>query len=188
MTAFDEMLRDRLDPVPASWPASELVQAAVLCPVVARDGEDHLLFAVRPATLRRHAGQIGFPGGVREPGEDPAATALRECTEEIGAPAHAVTLIGALPPRESSTGILVQCLVGRLLPVPLVLDAREVERALYVPLAELLDGSRWAERPPPVRAKGRQPRTSPHFRFGDDLLWGLTGRFVRELATRAASS
>ena len=116
--------------------------------------------------------------------EDPVATALRECEEEIGAPADAVTLLGALPPRESSSGILVQCLVGRLASIELTLDPREVERAFYVPLADLRDESRWTDRPPPTTASGKQPPRSPHFRSGDDLIWGLTGRFVRDLVTR----
>lgn len=184
MTAFDDMLQNCLDPVPASWPVSERRNAAVLCPIVDRNGVDHALFTVRPGNLRRHAGQIGFPGGMQEPDETPATTALRECHEEIGVPADAVRLLGAVATRESSSRIDVHCLVGRVAPVELVLAADEVERVIFVPMPELLDRSRWAHRPPPIRVKGTKPPTSPHFRFGDDLLWGLTGRFVFELVTR----
>ncbi|MCA8953475.1 MAG: CoA pyrophosphatase [Planctomycetes bacterium] len=186
MPSLDELLAPRLDPVPATWPASELRHAAVLAPLIALGGVDHLLFTVRPGTLRRHAGQIGFPGGMQSGVEDPRGAALRECEEEIGVPASAVTILGALRSRVSSSRILVQCLVARVQPVDLELDADEVERVLYVPVAELRDETRWAERPPPIRVSGTSPPASPHFRHGDDLVWGLTGRFVREFVERLA--
>jgi hypothetical protein len=50
-----------------------------------------------------------------------------------------------------------------------------------VPIVQLRDDSRWHDRPPPGGASGKQPRTSPHFAFGEELLWGLTARFVRDL-------
>lgn len=181
--ALDDVLRERL-PLPGPWMSTELRLAAVVCPIVERAGEDHLLFAVRPEGLRQHAGQIGFPGGMREGDEEPLACALRECREEIGVPPEAVTVLGMLPPRESSSGILAHCFVARLQPVPLVPDAREVLRILWVPLAELRDEARWSELPAPAGGTGFQPRTSPHFQAGSDLIWGLTGRFVRELISR----
>lgn len=182
MQDLDSRLRTRLDQATGSWAPTALRHAAVLCPIVQHQGQDHVLFAVRPTDLRQHAGQIGFPGGMRDGDETPVETALRECFEEVGAPAIAVTVLGGLGSRESSSGILVQCLVGRLQPVPLVPAPSEVARLLHVPLVELLDESRWLERVPPPTATGRQPPVSPHFQFGGDLLWGLTARFLRDLA------
>ncbi len=183
MHALDERLRGALLPV-GPWQPTALRRAAVLCPLLRRDGRDHLVFVARPDGQRQHAGQIAFPGGMRDGEELPLATALRECEEEIGVPADAVSVLGELRPRESSTGILVHCVVARVSPVPLAPDPREVARVLVVPFDELADDARWQELPPPGRATGRQPRTSPHFRLGDDLLWGLTGRFVRDLLER----
>ncbi len=183
MSDLDAILRQRL-PVPGPWLSTQLRLAAVVCPIVERAGSDHLLFAVRPEGLRQHGGQIGFPGGMREGDEDPIACALRECHEEIGVPPDAVQVLGMLPPRESSSGILAHCLVARLAPVPLAPDPREVVRVLHVPLAELRDEARWSERAPPPSATGYQPRTSPHFEIGSDLLWGLTARFVHDLVVR----
>ncbi|MBL9078608.1 MAG: CoA pyrophosphatase [Planctomycetes bacterium] len=180
---LDALLLQRL-PEPGPWLSTELRLAAVVCPIVARDGRDHLLFAVRPEGLRQHAGQIGFPGGMRHGDEDPIACALRECHEEVAVPRDAVRVLGMLPPRESSSGILVHCLVARIEPVPLVPDPREVVRVLHVPLADLRDETRWRERTPPPTATGYQPRISPHFEIGSDLLWGLTARFVRDLVAR----
>ena len=184
MSSLDEQLRRALDPVPRDWPTTELRDAAVLCPVVELDGRDQLLLAKRPDHLKRHAGQIGFPGGMRELGEDPLTTALRECHEELAIAPSRLTVLGALDARVSTSAIKVLCLVGRLEPGELVPDPSEVERVLHVPVDELLDLSRWAEKPPPFRVAGRTFPTSPHFRSGDDLIWGLTGRFVRELVQR----
>jgi 8-oxo-dGTP pyrophosphatase MutT (NUDIX family) len=189
VSALDDLLRERL-PVPGPWLSTQLRLAAVVCPLVVKDGEDHVLFVARPAEQTQHPGQIGFPGGMKHGNEGPINCALRECHEEIGVPVSAVTVLGILPPRESSTGILVHCIVGRLLPVPLRPDAREVDRVLHVPLRDLRDASRWEQRTPPPSATGTQPPTSPHFEWtssvGGELLWGLTARFVRDLVARLA--
>lgn len=179
--ALDDLLRERLQPVPRHWAPSPLPLAAVLCPIVRRSGQDHVLFVARPRHLRSHAGQIAFPGGKRDGDEGPLACALRECREEIGVPADAIEPLGSLPPRPSSSGLSVHCLVGRLQPVPVVADPREVERVLYVPLADLRDETRWQERTPAPRPGHPAPPPSPHFPCGGDLLWGLTARFVRDL-------
>jgi 8-oxo-dGTP pyrophosphatase MutT (NUDIX family) len=177
---LDDRLRRNLAP-PGDWWPTPLRLAAVLGPIVQHAGEDHLLFVVRPTSARQHAGQIAFPGGMRDGNETVEATARRECREEIGVPDDAITVLGALPPRTSSSGILAHALVARLQPVTLQPDHDEVVRVLHVPLRELLDETRWHERPPPGGATGNQPKTSPHFAFGDELLWGLTARFVRDL-------
>lgn len=181
---LDDRLRTCLDPVPAAWPASELRHAAVLCPLVARDGADHVLVVKRPDTLKRHAGQIAFPGGMQDAEESPLATALRECEEELGVRATRLTVLGALPPRVSTSSIHVTCLVARLVPGPIVPDPHEVERVLAVPFPALCDGGRWQEKPPPYRVLGRTLPLSPHFVHGDDVIWGLTGRFLFELVSR----
>lgn len=187
MSDLDRELAAALAAV-GDWQPTALRRAAVLCPIVARDRADHLLFVARHAGSHQHAGQIAFPGGMRSGDESPLATALRECREEIGVPEHAIRVLGALPARESSSGILVHCVVGRVAPVALAPDPREVAQVLHVPLAELRDETRWHERPPPgsvpAALLGRQPRLSPHFAFGAELLWGLTARFVRDLLAR----
>lgn len=183
--AVDELLRARLGPI-GPWQPSALRLAAVLCPLVEADGADHLLFVARPEDQRQHAGQLAFPGGMRSGDESVLATALRETEEEIGVPAPAITVLGGLGPRPSSSGILVHTAVARLQPVALRPDPREVVRVLTMPLALLRDASRWHERPPPGGATGAQPRTSPHFEFGGELLWGLTARFVRDLVAMLA--
>lgn len=179
--SFDHVLRRHLLAPPTSWQSTTLRHAAVLCPLQELARHDHLVFVLRPANLREHQGQIAFPGGMREGDESPTECALRECEEEIGIPASTVQVFGSLPPRESSSGILVHCLVGRIPALPLQTDPREVARVLQAPLRHLLDASRWQERLPPPTATGRQPPSSPHFDLDGELLWGLTARFVRDL-------
>jgi len=182
---LDEQLRERLADV-ADWRPTELRRAAVLLPIVAHGAgaADHVLFCVRHQGTHRHAGQIAFPGGMRDGDESPLQTALRETREEVGVAAAHVDVLGELPPHESSTGIFVHCLVARLQPVPLVPEEREVARLLHMPLADLLDDANWQHRAPPhpYRSPPGMPATSPQFEFGDELLWGLTARFVRDLA------
>lgn len=188
MSNLDAMLPALLDPVPLDWAPTPLPVAAVLCPVVLHGGSDHLLFVLRTAHLRQHAGQVAFPGGKRDRNETPLATVLRECNEELGIPAAAITVLGSLPPRASSSGILVHCLVGRLQPLPLQPDPAEVARVLHLPLELLADDRRWQDRPPPSGASGAQPHASPHFEHDGELLWGLTARFVRDLCRRLPST
>src|SRR5438552_15105750 len=79
------------------------VDAAVLVPLYVQDGELHAVFTRRREDLRRHAGEVSFPGGRQEVDEgegeeDLRQTALREAEEEIGLPREAVELVGALTP------------------------------------------------------------------------------------------
>lgn len=182
---LDDVLRARLDAQQQPWDMSAARRAAVLAPIVARDGEDHVLFLVRAKDLRLHAGQIAFPGGGDAGDADPVACALRETEEEIGVPAAAVTVLGSLPVRRSSSGFCVHCLVGRLRSdAALALDPREVARALFVPLAVVADAAQWQDRVPPA-VPGQPPlRSSPHLDWHGDVIWGLTGRFAWELGAR----
>ena len=180
MGPLDELLRARLPKV-GEWLPTQQRRAAVLCPLVQHDGRDHVLLLVRPADARQHAGQIAFPGGMRDGAESVEATARRETREELGIDDAAIDVLGGLGWRESSGGIQVHAVVARLRPVALRPAADEVVRVLHVPLTDLCDDARWQEKPPPFGATGKQPRHSPHFVFGDELLWGLTARFVRDL-------
>lgn len=180
MIDLDSYLQRAL-PAPGDWLPTDLRRAAVLCPIVVHEGRDHVLFVMRPTGSQQHAGQIGFPGGMRAAKESPLQTAVRECFEEVGTPLSAIEPLGELPPRESTSKIHVHCVVARVAPFDVVLDSREVERVIHVPVADLQRDDRWQQKPPPSPTPGRQPRTSPHFEYGGDLLWGLTARFVRDL-------
>lgn len=178
---LDAVLQARLLPLPSAWQPTPHRLAAVIAPIFAQDGRDFVLFAVRPTHLKQHPGQIGFPGGMRDGDETVLQTALREYREELGLPTEAVQVLGALPDRHSSTGIQVHPLVARVpTPAGMVLCEREVERVLIVPLDELRDEARWTVEQP-RQTDGRLPPPSPHFRVGDDVVWGLTGRLCWDL-------
>src|SRR4051794_6499008 len=101
MSGLAEALRPRLilPEEAASLAVHGRTDAAVLVPLYVDDAGDlHAVFTERRHDLRRHAGEISFPGGRRDDGEDLADTALREADEEIGLPATDVEILGALQP------------------------------------------------------------------------------------------
>ena len=84
---------------------------AVLCPLVERDGELHLLFEVRAAGLRQE-GEVCFPGGRMEPGETAETCALRETWEELSIPPETVTVLGTPDFICNQAGFLLQPVLG----------------------------------------------------------------------------
>src|SRR6476646_9943921 len=89
--------------------------AAVLVPLLAAAPEPRIVFTRRNEDLSRHAGEISFPGGLADPGEDLRDTALRETEEELGVDRGDVDVLGALPPVHTHvSGILIAPFVGLL--------------------------------------------------------------------------
>src|SRR5712691_2818032 len=89
--------------------------ASVLVPIVISTPEPKIVFTKRTDTLSRHAGEISFPGGLADDGEDAASAALREADEELGLRPSDVKLMGSLPPVHTRvTGILIVPFVGLL--------------------------------------------------------------------------
>ena len=184
MSLSPEILRRALDPVPKVWqPRPGHRFAAVLAPLFSREGSDWLLFTLRRRDLPHHPGQVSFPGGAREGGEGPEACALRETEEETGLRSKTIEVLGSLPPRRSIAKFWVHPLVG-LIPPPTDLrpDPREVERVLEIPVADLMETTRWETRVPATPDGQRPP--SPHFDWQGTALWGLTARFTLDLLER----
>ena len=158
--------------------ASGTTDAAVLVPLFERGGGLTTVFTERRADLRRHAGEISFPGGRQDPGETLRTTAMREAHEEIGLDPGKVDVVGALPPVGTFvTGYRVFPFVGVIeddntwLP-----QETEVANVLEFSLADLAAGY---ESKRLVR-KGVPFRT-PTYTVGDTLIWGATGRMVEHL-------
>jgi 8-oxo-dGTP pyrophosphatase MutT (NUDIX family) len=156
--------------------------AAVLVPLYVHRGRLHAVFTKRQDDLRRHPGEISFPGGRYDEGEpDLRATALREANEEIGLPADAVEIVGALQPTPTiATGYAVYPFVGLIEAgrtwTP---SANEVAEVLELPLSALLAGygrRRLVRRGVPIR--------TDTYVVGDHLIWGATARILADLFDR----
>jgi len=158
------------------------INAAVLVPLYRHDGRLHTVFTKRHNDLRRHPGEISFPGGRYDEGEaDLRATALREANEEIGLPGDAVDIVGALQPTPTiATGYAVYPFVGLIEPgrswTP---SANEVAEVLELPLDTLLAG--YARRR--LLRRGVPIRTDTYV-VGDHLIWGATARILADLFDR----
>ena len=176
-----------LDPIDRPEEHEDEIGAAVLLPLVVGSDGLTLLFIRRASTLSRDAGHLAFPGGVREPDEALVATALRETDEEIGLRRPEVDVLGALTVAHRAVDTArVAAFVGVVHgPLDLAVNAAEVEAVLEVPLGPLFAGEvAWEE------IWGREGIERPvHFfaeeeLFGDDLLWGLSARFLWDFLSR----
>jgi 8-oxo-dGTP pyrophosphatase MutT (NUDIX family) len=156
--------------------------AAVLVPLYCEDGRLHAVFTRRRDDLRRHPGEISFPGGRQDDGDrDLVATALREAEEEIGLPADAVDVIGALQPTPTiATDYAVYPFVGLIdAGLTWTISAREVAEVIEFPLERLLAG--YARRR--LVRRGLPIRTDTYV-VDDHLIWGATARMLADLFDR----
>ncbi len=154
--------------------------SAVLVALVDGPSGAEVLLTKRSDALRHHAGEISFPGGRLDPGEDVVAAALREADEEVGLAPHTVRVSGQL----SSLSTVVSR--SFIMPVVASLDSRptlvphdkEVARILWVPLLELAHSETYREErwgTPPL------DRSMDFFELDDETIWGATARILREL-------
>ena len=160
------------------------IAAAVLVPLFLApgDGEPHAVFTRRRADLRRHAGEISFPGGRSDPEDaDLRETALREAEEEIGLPRDRVRLLGELPAVSTFvTGYTIHPYVG-LIPAGLAwrISEREVDAVLELSLLALRE----------IRTRTRMQRRGISFEtdayiVDEHLIWGATARILEHLLER----
>ena len=155
-------------------------RAAVLAPVLTREGEAYILFTKRAEHLGEHPGQMSFPGGSREP-EDGSleATALREADEEIGLRAAEVTVAGRLDDIRTVTGYSVRPFVGRIPDREYDPDDREVAEVVTLAVSELTDLENYESerRDHPVYGAHR----IHYFHVGSYTVWGATGVMLTQL-------
>lgn len=160
----------------------DLTPAAVLI-AVTDEAEPQLLLTRRNANMKRHPGQIAFPGGRIDPGDaGPVAAALREAEEEVALGRHHVDVLGTLESYETGTGFSILPVVG-LVPPGLVFAAqeREVAEVFHVPFAHVVDpanhemhSGEW---------QGRQ-RNFFVIRHGEREIWGATAGILVNLSRR----
>jgi 8-oxo-dGTP pyrophosphatase MutT (NUDIX family) len=159
--------------------------SAVLVPLyLDPEGRVHAVFTKRRDDLRRHPGEISFPGGRRDDTDaDLCETALREAEEEIGLPRDAVQLVGALQPTPTFvTNYSIYPFVGVIEPGhEYEMQPREVAQILELALDDVRAGygrRRLVRRGVPFR--------TDTYQVGDHMIWGATARVVADLLDRLA--
>ncbi|HMG48879.1 MAG TPA: CoA pyrophosphatase [Allosphingosinicella sp.] len=159
-----------------------ITPAAVLVAVVDRP-EPTVILTLRPETMRKHPGQISFPGGRIDPGDDgPIAAALREAEEEIGLPPHRVEVIGLADVYRTITGFEVTPVVGIVPPdLPLVPHPGEVAAVFEAPLHYLLDPAHQHQRSAIWRGRERHYY---EIDYEGRRIWGATAAMIVNLSRR----
>jgi 8-oxo-dGTP pyrophosphatase MutT (NUDIX family) len=188
-----DLLTERLWP---SWTACQerqtgegalqpgpLTPAATLVPIIDRPGGLTLLLTQRTDHLNDHPGQISFPGGRMDAGdENPMATALRETEEEIGLARQFVSVAGYLDAYATGTGFLVTPVVGLVSPgFSLALDPFEVAEVFEVPLEYLLDARNYRREELQVRVGKRWFYVIEYERR---YIWGATAGMLMNLSQK----
>jgi len=186
MTGDDVLGRLRFmpDPVmeapPSDWEEGPpLRRAAVLVPLVLHPEGLTIVFCQRSKMLKRHAGEVSFPGGRIEEGEDEVTAALRETQEEIGLDPAAITILGRLDTHRAGSGYSIAPVVGVMTP-PVIFtpDRIEIDEAFEVPLGFLLAPGN--HRRETMFWRGAD-RSYDVWEFGDRYIWGATATVLLNL-------
>jgi 8-oxo-dGTP pyrophosphatase MutT (NUDIX family) len=155
--------------------------AAVLIAITERD-EPGVILTVRREHLRTHAGQVAFPGGRIDPGEDAVTAAMREANEEILLDPQEVEIIGPVDKYRTVTGYVVTPVIGVVPPdLPLEPHEHEVADWFEVPLGFILDRANQQRRS--ALFQGRE-RHYYEIMWRDRRIWGATAAMIVNLSRR----
>lgn len=167
----------------AARPNNDLRPAAVLIPVVARPEGATVLLTRRADTLARHTGQIAFPGGRLDPGENAVQAALREADEEVALDPAGVEVLGLSDAYETGTGFLVTPVVGWLtVPPATVPSPDEVAEVFETPWDFLMDAANHRRDFYDMDAGLR--RWFWAMPWGERYIWGVTAGILKGLHAR----
>ncbi len=182
-TSWITEVRTRLATPPARRkPPSDARQAAVLVPLYVDTRELWTLLTKRSEELPHHKGQIAFPGGSLELGEDPWDGALRETHEEVGIDPGKVLRLGELDEMETPSGFrIVPCVGAVAYPVETETNPGEIEEILPVPLTAFTNPQLVEDRSVTIDGTERLLRV---YHVGGRRVWGLTAGIVRSLLVR----
>ena len=157
--------------------------AAVLIAVTERENPTVLL-TQRPRTMRDHPGQVAFPGGKLDEGEDAVEAALREAWEELAIPREHVRLIGTTDRYQTGTGFDITPVLATVPhDLPIRPDPREVESWFECPLDKLMDASQWDRNEVFWKGAMREYLEMDHAGY---RIWGVTAAICWNLSRRIA--
>lgn len=171
--------RFQLQPPGIYPPSRNLRQAAVLIPIICHRIPTVLLTR-RATSLRKHAGQVAFPGGSADPGDSSLiATALREAQEEVSIPGNAVRILGQLPPVDSNSGFQVTPIVGLLDSGTRFYASRdEVAEIFEIPLHQALALASYT----PLQIQRHSKTLRVYFSwYQSHMVWGMTAQILYRL-------
>lgn len=156
------------------------ISSAVLLLFFYWEGELSLCFTVRKKSLRKHAGQISFPGGRSEINETLQETALRETHEEIGIETEKISILGTLTPLYISvSNYMVHPIIGFIHEKPVFKsNDDEVEEILIIPFSKIVENKT-------LQTKNIQTSIGnldvPCFYINNQIIWGATSMILSEL-------
>lgn len=169
-------LRDDSEFVPG-----ERRPAAVLIAVTDR-AEPGILLTHRPESMASHPGQIAFPGGKQEPGEDAVAAALREAEEELGIDPARVRVIGTGQDFVTGSGFHLTPVLAMIPPdLEIRPDPREVASWFEAPLRFVFDP---VNHVPRMGMLGLYERSFTEITWEDHRIWGITAGIIVNLSHR----
>lgn len=160
-----------------------LREAAVLVPVVDDGGETRVILTRRAAAMRKHSGQVAFPGGSVD-AEDGSAeiAAMREAEEEIGLGRRFVEPVGELPVYLTTTGFRITPVLALVHPgFELIANPAEVDAVFEVPLSFLMDPANHRRESRVWEGIERHYYVMP---YGEHHIWGVTAGIIRTLYER----
>jgi 8-oxo-dGTP pyrophosphatase MutT (NUDIX family) len=154
--------------------------SAVVAPLYEHGGEAWVVLTRRSSALRVHSGEVSFPGGGQDPGEELPDTARREACEEIGLDPATVRIIGELDHLSTITSNSFIVPYVAILPSRphTVASPAEVDAVLHVRLSELLDPAIYREE---LWELWGVDRSIVFFELVGDTVWGATASMLRQL-------
>ncbi len=183
-----DLLRRTLPQDDGPPPEGDYRPAAVLVPLFVRDDQLHVVLTKRTENVRTHQGQVSFPGGSYEQGDETLLrTALREAHEEVGLDPGDVQILGVLDDLPTFvSGFLVRPFVAEIPhPYDFVHDVREVDHVFSPPLDLFADPARRREE---VRVRDGQPYPLYSYDVDGNVVWGATARMLVQLIEKITTA